>query len=115
MSQPITFLEQKCGAWILGVCTPKFTQRGIACRATICAKFFQNYNILPRSAVRIKSLRVGSKNTPNFVTFWQPCSLRMTRKKSLNYRVGQKVAKFGIFSHPTRKLSALTPERGRIL
>jgi len=34
---------------------------------------------------------------------------------SLNYRVGQKVTKFGIFSDPTRKLSALTPERGRIL
>ena len=34
---------------------------------------------------------------------------------SLNYRVGQKVTKFRIFSDPARKLSALTPERGRIL
>ena len=34
---------------------------------------------------------------------------------SLNYRVGQKVTKFGVFSDPTRKLSAVTPERGRIL
>ena len=34
---------------------------------------------------------------------------------SLNYRVGQKVTKFGIFSDPARKLSALTLERGRIL
>ena len=34
---------------------------------------------------------------------------------SLNYRVGQKVTKFGIFSDPARKLSALTPERVRIL
>jgi len=34
---------------------------------------------------------------------------------SLNYRVGQKVTKFGVFSDPTRKLSALTPERGSIL
>ena len=34
---------------------------------------------------------------------------------SLNYRVGQKVTKCGIFSDPARKLSALTPERGRIL
>ena len=34
---------------------------------------------------------------------------------SFNYRVGQKVTKFGIFSDPARKLSALTPERGRIL
>jgi len=25
------------------------------------------------------------------------------------------VTKFGVFSDPTRKLSALTPERGRIL
>jgi len=32
--------------------------------------FFQNYNILPRSGVRAESLRVRSKNTPNFVTFW---------------------------------------------
>ena len=34
---------------------------------------------------------------------------------SWNYRVGQKVTKFGIFLDPARKLSALTPERGRIL
>ena len=34
---------------------------------------------------------------------------------SLSYRVGQKVTKFGVFLDPTRKLSALTPERGRIL
>ena len=34
---------------------------------------------------------------------------------SLNYRVGQKVTKFRIFSDLARKLSALTPERGRIL
>jgi len=34
---------------------------------------------------------------------------------SLNYRVGQKVTNFGVFSDPTRKLSALTPESGRIL
>jgi len=29
---------------------------------------------------------------------------------SLNYRVGQKVTKFGVFSDPTRKLAAHTPE-----
>jgi len=34
---------------------------------------------------------------------------------SLNYRVSQKVTKFGIFSDPARKLSDLTPECGRIL
>jgi len=31
--------------------------------------FFQNYNILPRSSVRAESLRAGSENMPNFVTF----------------------------------------------
>jgi len=31
---------------------------------------FQNYNMLPRFGVRAESLRVGSENTPNFVTFW---------------------------------------------
>ena len=33
----------------------------------------------------------------------------------LKRQVGPKVTKFGVFSDPTRKLSALTPERGRIL
>jgi len=33
--------------------------------------------------------------------------------EKLNYRVDQKVTKFGIFSDPIHKLSALTPERGR--
>ena len=32
--------------------------------------FFQNYNIPPHLGVRAESLRVGSENTPNFVTFW---------------------------------------------
>ena len=36
-------------------------------------------------------------------------------RSSLNYRVGQKVTKFGVFSDSTRKRSALTPERSRIL
>jgi len=36
---------------------------------SVLNKFFQNYNILPRSGVRAESLRVGSENTPNFVTF----------------------------------------------
>ena len=42
---------------------------------------------------------------PTWIFSWSP----------LNYRVGKKVTKFGIFSDPARKLSALTPERGRIL
>jgi len=37
---------------------------------SVLNKFFQNYNILPLSDVRAESLRVGSENTPNFVTFW---------------------------------------------
>ena len=49
---------------------------------SVLNNFFQNYNILPRSGIRAESLRVWSENTPNFVTFWPPCSLRMTRKKS---------------------------------
>jgi len=58
----------------------------------------------------------------NFYTWW---TLSVNREvttwifswSSLNYRVpvGQKVTKFGIFSDPAHKLSALTPERGRIL
>ena len=32
--------------------------------------FFKNYNILPRSGVRAESLRAGSENMQNFVTFW---------------------------------------------
>jgi len=32
--------------------------------------FFPNYNILSRSGVRAESLRAGSQNMPNFVTFW---------------------------------------------
>ena len=55
----------------------------------------------------------------NFYTWW---TLSVNREftiwiffwSSLNYRVGQKVTKFGIFSDP-HKPSALTPERGRIL
>ena len=37
---------------------------------SVLNKFFQNYNILPHSGVRAESLRVGSENTLNFVTFW---------------------------------------------
>ena len=48
-------------------------------------------------------------NVNREVTTWIFCW------SSLNYRVGQKVTKFGIFSDPARKLSALTPERDRIL
>ena len=55
-----------------------------------------------------------------FYTWWTLSVVREVTTwifswSSLNYRVGQKVTKFGIFSDPARKLSALTPERGRIL
>jgi len=55
-----------------------------------------------------------------FYTWWTLSGIREVTTwifswSSLNYRVGQKVTKFGIFSDPARKLSALTPERGRIL
>ena len=51
----------------------------------------------------------------NFYTWW---TLSVNREvttcffswSSLNYSVGQKVTKFGIFSDPDRKRSALTPE-----
>jgi len=55
-----------------------------------------------------------------FYTWWTLSVIREVTTwifswSSLTYRVGQKVTTFGVFSDPTRKLSALTPERGRIL
>ena len=55
-----------------------------------------------------------------FYTWWTLSVIREVSSQifswsPLNYRVGQKVTKFGVFSDRTRKLSALTPERGRIL
>ena len=47
----------------------------------------------------------GIEEVTTWIFSWSP----------LNYRVGQKVTKFRIFSDPARKLFALTPERGRIL
>jgi len=49
------------------------SSRNVALRVeqpSVPNKFFQNYNILPRSGVRAESLRMGSENTPNFATFW---------------------------------------------
>ena len=56
----------------------------------------------------------------NFYTWWtfsvnREVTTSIFSWSFLYYRVGQKVTKFGIFSDPARKLSALTPERGRIL
>ena len=55
-----------------------------------------------------------------FYTWWTLSVIREVSSwifswSPINYRVGQKVTKFGVFSDRTRKLSALTPERGRIL
>ena len=55
-----------------------------------------------------------------FYTWWTLSVIREVSScifswSPLNYRVGQKVTKFSVFSDRTRKLSALTPERGRIL
>jgi len=54
-----------------------------------------------------------------FYTWWTLSVIREVTTwiiswSSLNYRVGQKVMKFGVFSDPTRKFSALTPKCGRI-
>jgi len=63
---------------------PKFTKpwHSVEQPSVLNKFFFQNYNILPHSGVRAESLRAGSQNMPNFVTFGPPCSLRRTRKKS---------------------------------
>jgi len=55
-----------------------------------------------------------------FYTWWTLIVIREVTTwifswSSFDYRVGQKVTKFGVFSDPTCKLSALTPECGRIL
>ena len=56
----------------------------------------------------------------NFYMWWTLSVVREATTwifswSSVNYTVGQKVTKFGIFWDPARKLSALTPESGRIL
>ena len=55
-----------------------------------------------------------------FYTWWTLSVIRELTTwifswSSLNYRKGQKVTKFGVFSYRTRKLSAFTSERGKIL
>jgi len=62
----------------------------------------------------------GERRFAKFYTWWtlsviEEVTTWIFSWSSLNYRLGQKVTKFGIFSDPARKLSALTPERGRIL
>ena len=43
--------------------------------------FFHNYNILLRSGARAESLRAGSENMPNFVTFWPTLQFKDDQKK----------------------------------
>jgi len=62
----------------------------------------------------------GNGSSRKFYTWWILSVIREVTTwifswSSLNYRVGQKVTKFGVFSDPIRKLSALTPERGKIV
>ena len=61
-----------------------------------CMPHLVNFGLQPLSVI---------EKVTTWILSWSP----------LNYRVGQKVTKFRIFSDPARKLSALTPERGRIL
>jgi len=61
-------------------------------------------NVVSRKFYTWWTLSVNRKVT-TWIFSWSP----------LNYRVGQKVTKFRIFSNLARKLSAFTPERGRIL
>ena len=82
--------------------------------ASIITKFLKEFLWPPYSPALVNG---GSRK---FYTWWTLSDIREVSSwifswSSLNYRVGQKVTKFGIFSHPARKLSALTPERGRIL
>jgi len=52
---------------ILGQSSPNVAY--IVEKPSVLNKFFQNYNILPRSGVRAESLRAGSENMPNCKTF----------------------------------------------
>ena len=66
------------------------------------------------------SLALVNGGSRKFYTWWnlsviEEVTIWIFSWSSLNYRVGQKVTKFGIISDPARKLSALTPEQGRIL
>ena len=75
--------------------------------------------ILPMFLWPPYSLAQVNGGSRNFYTWWNLSLIREVTTwifswSSLSYRVGHKVTKFGIFSDPARKLSAITPERGRI-
>ena len=76
--------------------------------------------VLPLSTAMCSTLRVDNINVflsviwPPYSPWWTLSVIREVTTwifswSSLNYRVGQKVTKFRIFSDPARKLSALTP------
>ena len=94
--------------------TPAYIERSPLYFANVF--FFKFFLWPPYSPTQVNG---GSRN---FYTWWTLSVIREVTTgtwifswSSLNYRVGQKVTKFRIFSDPARKLSALTPERGRIL
>jgi len=76
--------------------------------ANVFIYLFINFLWPPYSPALVK----GSSR--KFYTWWTLSVIREVTTwifswSSLNYMVGQKVTKFGVFSDPTRKLSALTP------
>ena len=82
--------------------------------------YFANVFIYFFMAALFSGPAVVNGGSRKFYTWWTLSVIREVTTwifswSSLNYRVGQKVTKFGIFSDHARKLSALTPERGRIL
>ena len=86
-------------------------------RATMLyfANVFLNFFLWPPYSPAL--VNGGSRK---FYTWWTLSVIREVSSwlfswSPLNYRVGQKVTKFGVFSDRTRKRSALTPERGGIL
>jgi len=82
--------------------------------ASFCECYFLIFFMGPYAPAQVKG---GSRN---FYTWW---TLSVNREVTtwifflvlLKLQVGRKVTKFGIFSDPACKLSALTPKRGRIL
>ena len=118
VSRDVTIAEEMCIVFLLSLeayvllWTP--AQRKRASMLFFANVFFLNFLWPPYSPALVNG------TSRKFYTW---CTLSVIREvttwifswSSLNYRVGQKVTKFGVFSDPTRKLSALMPECGRIL
>jgi len=102
-------LTELCDRCVLSLWTP--AQRSLSyVHVMFCECYFSIYFLWPPYAPA--QVNGGSRK---FYTWW---TLSVNREvttwifswSSLNYRVDQKVTKFGIFSDPARKFSALTPE-----